>query len=65
MNWPCLADDYTDDGGHLNRHGRLLVAREMLLALSRTCSATPIPATTAAAGAEGGARVPDAEPGSE
>ena len=65
VNWPCLADDYTDDGGHLNRHGRLLVAREMLLALSRTCSATPIPATTAAAGAEGGARVPDAEPGSE
>ncbi|MFM1821826.1 MAG: hypothetical protein RI967_92 [Planctomycetota bacterium] len=63
VKWPCLADDYTDDGGHLNRHGRLLVAREMLLALSRTCSASPIPTTTA--GAETGSRRGDAEPGSQ
>jgi hypothetical protein len=63
VKWPCLADDYTDDGGHLNRHGRLLVAREMLLALSRTCSATPIPTTTA--GAETGGRRGEAEPGSQ
>lgn len=61
VKWPCLADDYTDDGGHLNRHGRLLVAREMLLALARTCTAAPLPATTAAAGSGGGGESPGRE----
>jgi hypothetical protein len=37
VHWPALASEYTDDGGHLNAKGQLVVAREMLLALSRTC----------------------------
>jgi hypothetical protein len=38
VHWPALASEYTDDGGHLNAKGQLAVAREMLLALSRTCT---------------------------
>ena len=31
----CLAECYTHDGGHLNEVGRMIAAREMLLALAR------------------------------
>lgn len=37
VHWPSLASEYTDDGGHLNPKGQVVVARDMLLALSRTC----------------------------
>ncbi|MEY4118929.1 MAG: hypothetical protein RLZZ116_2257 [Planctomycetota bacterium] len=40
-----LADEYSDDGAHLNRFGQLVVAREFLLALSRQCGGTTPPAT--------------------
>ncbi len=36
-DWPALAAEYTDDGGHLNHAGQIVAARELLLTLSRQC----------------------------
>lgn len=33
--FPCMAQSYTTDGGHLNETGRLTVARELLLELEK------------------------------
>lgn len=45
-----LADEYTDDGAHLNRFGQLVMAREFLLALSRQCGGGAAPTTVTGAG---------------
>ena len=45
-----LADEYTDDGAHLNRFGQQVMAREFLLALSRQCGGAAPPTTGTAAG---------------
>ena len=45
-----LADEYTDDGAHLNRFGQLVMAREFLLALSRQCGGNAGPTTVTGAG---------------
>ncbi len=43
VKWPALVPEYTDDGGHLNAIGQVVVAREFLLALSRQCSEVTAP----------------------
>lgn len=41
QSFPCLATCLTNDGGHLNEGGSVLVARELLLFLARQCEAAP------------------------
>lgn len=54
VHWPALAADYAEDGGRLNARGRVVVGREMLLALVRPCiRAQETAPTGVATGAEG------------
>jgi lysophospholipase L1-like esterase len=39
--WPAMASELTDDGGHLNPGGQVLLARELLLSLVRQLDAMP------------------------
>lgn len=41
LTHPCLATCLTNDGGHLNEGGSVLVAREFLLFLARQCETAP------------------------
>jgi len=53
---PALCDDLTDDGAHLNRRGQLVIAREFLTTLARTCSTKPATTVGSAGAHEGGNR---------
>jgi hypothetical protein len=37
--WPTLAEEFTNDGGHLNPGGQIVVARDLLLLLAKQASA--------------------------
>jgi hypothetical protein len=50
-NWATLAPELTDDGGHLNTGGSVLVARELLLQLARHAQQS-VSASHAAIGAD-------------